>query len=104
MVLSLEREVLDFLVSRPHTCFLSRTWNWYALGRYLREMPIHSNFSLQRMTWQWKQHITVDSYDGEAGIHSVLNGILLDDVSHPIFSVDKYLLTINPDVRITLFS
>lgn len=56
------------------------------------------------MTWQWKQHITVDSYDGEAGIHSVLNGILLDDVSHPIFSVDKYLLTINPDVRITLFS
>jgi len=43
----------------------------------------------------WQQHITDDAYDGETGIHSVQNGILLDSTAHKLF--DKYLLAINPD-------
>ena len=59
-------------------------------------MPIDS---LQWRLELWQQHITDDLYDGETGIPSVQNGILLDGVVHIYF--DKYLLAINLDVCIT---
>jgi hypothetical protein len=62
---------------------------------------MYPNVSLQWRSVSWKQHITDDSYDGETGIHSVQNGILLDGTAHTYF--DKYLLAINPDVCTTLF-
>jgi HNH endonuclease len=45
------------------------------------------------------RQITDDQYSGETGIHSVQNGLLLTSGAHLAF--DKFLIAINPDVRIT---
>jgi hypothetical protein len=42
---------------------------------------------------------TDDQYSGDTGIHSVQNGLLLTANTHLLF--DRYLLAINPHVRIT---
>jgi hypothetical protein len=62
-------------------------------------LSIYSNSWLQWREEHWQQQITDDEYAGETGIHSVQNGILMDSSTH--FFFDKYLLAINPDVRIT---
>jgi hypothetical protein len=58
---------------------------------------ITSNVRLQWRSGSWQQQITDDEYDGETGIHSVQNGILLRSDVHVFF--DKYMMAINPDVR-----
>ncbi|KAN0137722.1 hypothetical protein V8E53_004478 [Lactarius tabidus] len=52
-----------------------------------------------------QQQFADDKYDGETGMHSVQNGILLDcTVCTAHIHFDKYLLTIDPDLCITRIS
>ncbi|KAH9044264.1 hypothetical protein EDB84DRAFT_1470391 [Lactarius hengduanensis] len=84
---------------RDRHCVVTRTRNFRFIGLEAAHIFPVAHLDLWR-SGSWQQHITDDKYDGETGIHSVQNGILLDSTAHIYF--DKYLLAINPDVGFTL--
>ncbi|KAN0127885.1 hypothetical protein V8E53_014332 [Lactarius tabidus] len=79
---------------RDRHCVVTGTRNSRFIGLDAAHIFPLAQLELWR-SLSWQQHITDDSYDGETGIHSVQNGILLDGTAHIYF--DKYLLAINPD-------
>ncbi|KAH9066644.1 hypothetical protein EDB87DRAFT_1587336 [Lactarius vividus] len=84
---------------RDQHCVVTRTRSFRFIGLGAAHIFPVAHLDLWR-SGSWKQHITDDKYDGETGIHSVQNGILLDKTAHIYF--DKYLLAIDPDVGIAL--
>ncbi|KAH9036351.1 hypothetical protein EDB85DRAFT_781078 [Lactarius pseudohatsudake] len=79
---------------RDRHCVVTRTRNFRFIGLEAAHIFPVAHLDLWR-SGSWQQHITDDKYDGETGIHSVQNGILLDSTAHIYFG--KYLLAINPD-------
>jgi HNH endonuclease len=62
---------------------------------------VSSNSMSQWRSGQWGQMIEDDeplSDIGDSKIHSIQNGLLLSQQAHSYF--DKYMIAINPDVRI----